>query len=204
MYTPAHFAIEDLPVCHDLIEANEFGLLVTAAGDAPEATHLPFVLERSEGGNGVLYAHMARANQQWKSFGDRPVLCVFSGAHAYVSPTWYAADGPAVPTWNYSAVHCYGRPEIIEDPSRRDWLMDRLSQRYEGGGPWSYPALPGKFRDAMVKGIVAFRIPIERLEGKAKLSQNKSAEDREALAQGLDGTGGAMEAEIARAMRGAG
>lgn len=201
MYTPAHFAVEDTAACHDIVEANEFGLLVTAAGDAPEATHLPFVLRRDEGERGALYAHMARANPQWRDFGDAPVLCVFAGPHAYVSPTWYPEEGPAVPTWNYSAVHCYGTPEIIADGERRDWLMDVLSQRYEGDGPWSYQGLPEKFRAAMVKGIVAFRIPIERMEGKAKLSQNKSAADREALAGGLTATGRPMDAEVAEAMR---
>ncbi|PJK29834.1 FMN-binding negative transcriptional regulator [Minwuia thermotolerans] len=201
MYTPAHFAVEDRAACHDIIEANEFGLLVTAAGGAPEASHLPFVLDRGEGERGVLYAHMARANPQWRDFGEADALCIFAGPHAYVSPTWYPGDGPAVPTWNYTAVHCQGRPEIIDDAVERDRLMERLSARYEGSGPWSYGGLPEKFRSAMVKGIVPFRIPIARMEGKAKLSQNKSAADREALARGLVESGRPMEAEIAAAMR---
>src|SRR5438445_13331101 len=107
MYIPAHFLESDLPTLHEFIERNSFGLLVSQCDGSPFASHLPFLLERSSGSRGTLVGHMARANPQWEQASGQRVLAVFSGPHAYISPTWYEADA-VVPTWNYAAVHVTG------------------------------------------------------------------------------------------------
>ncbi|MDF1737252.1 MAG: FMN-binding negative transcriptional regulator [Minwuia sp.] len=192
MYRPKHFSVDDTATCHDLIEGNEFGLLVTVDADgAPFGTHLPFVLDRQDGPNGTLLAHVARANPQWRDFGRAPVLAVFSGPHAYVSPTMYASS-PNVPTWNYAVVHAYGTPRVMEDEAEVSALMRRLSSGYEGAKGWQYDSTPQDYRAGMQKGIVAFRIPIERLEGKWKMSQNRTPEDRAGVRNGLAASGDAM------------
>src|ERR1700751_5814241 len=114
MYVPAAFAVSDLAKLHAFIERNSFGLLVSEVDGRPFASHLPFLLERNAGSNGTLIGHMARANLQWKDAHGQNALAIFSGPHAYVSPTWYEAE-QVVPTWNYVAVHAYGRVEIVED-----------------------------------------------------------------------------------------
>jgi transcriptional regulator len=123
---------------------------------------------------------VARPNPQWRFFApDRPVLVVFSGAHTYVSPSWYEQH-PSVPTWNYVAVHAYGVPRVVQDPGRVRALLERLVRTFEEGrpDPWRMDSLSDTYIEGMMRGIVAFEIPIDRLEGKAKLSQNRSADDR--------------------------
>ena len=117
MYIPAAFQQTDKTKLHDFIEANSFGLLVSTHGGEPFATHLPFLLERDAGPHGCLVGHVARANPQWHGLDGQTVLAVFSGPHAYVSPTWYEAEN-VVPTWNYVAVHAYGPCRLVEDPDR--------------------------------------------------------------------------------------
>lgn len=192
MYRPRHFSVDDVATCHDLIEGNEFGLLVTTGPDgAPFGTHLPFMLDREAGPNGTLLAHMARANPQWRDFDRAPVLAVFSGPHTYVSPTLYATS-PNVPTWNYAVVHAYGTPQVIGDASEVSALMRRLGSSYEGAAGWQYDSTPESYRAGMQKGIVAFRIPVARLEGKWKMSQNRTPEDRAGVRAGLTASDDAM------------
>src|SRR5262249_9518591 len=114
MYIPAVFAEPDLTRLHDFIEQHSFGLLVSQVDGLPFATHLPFLLERTAGPHGTLVGHMARANPQWREAGGQTALAIFSGPHVYISPTWYEAE-QVVPTWNYTAVHVYGRVEVIDD-----------------------------------------------------------------------------------------
>lgn len=206
VYVPAHFNEDDPETLHALIRAHGFGLLVTHTPDGPFATHLPFLL--AVDGDGVrLRGHVARANPQWKHFagvnadgGD--ALAVFQGPHAYVSPTWYARRAGAVPTWNYAAVHVTGRPTIIDDPDQVDGLLDALSAKYETGrrDAWSLAELDPKARDAMRRGIVAFEMPVTRIEGKWKLSQNRSAEDRAGVIAGLEAAGDPDSLATARLM----
>ncbi len=185
MYRPTHFSIDDAATCHDLINANEFGLLLTTGSDgAPFGTHLAFMLDPDDGPNGTLLGHMARANPQWRDFGGAQTMAVFSGPHAYVSPTLYASS-PNVPTWNYAVVHAYGTAEVISDPQAVSALMRRLTTGYEGPDGWQYDDLPMDYRTGMQKGIVAFRLPIDRLEGKWKMSQNRTPEDREGVRAAL-------------------
>lgn len=194
MYVPKHFEIADPAWCHALMRAQSFAVMITAddAG-APFATHLPFLVDHERGPKGTLRGHVARANPHWRYLAaGRPTLVVFSGAHAYVSPSWYAQH-PAVPTWNYVVVHASGTGVLVEEPARvRTLLADLVHAHERVGQPaaWSLESLPADYVDGMQRGIVAFEIPIDKLEGKAKLSQNRSAEDqartRDALATADD------------------
>jgi transcriptional regulator len=204
VYVPKHFEVSDPAWCHALVRAQSFALMVTAddAG-APFATHLPLLLDDTRGPLGTLRGHVARANPHWRYLAvGRSTLVVFSGAHAYVSPAWYATH-PSVPTWNYVAVHATGTARLVEDPVQVRTLLADLVRVYEDGrpGPWSFESLTPDYVEGMQRGIVAFEIPIERLEGKAKLSQNRSAVDqartREALAASDDPVARAVAALMA-------
>lgn len=194
MYVPKHFSVEDRDSLDRVIRDNPFGLLVGAAGGAPFATHLPFLLDGDR-----LLAHVARGNPHWKAIdGKAEMLAVFSGPHAYVSPRWYA-PGPAVPTWNYVAVHVYGAPRIIEDAASVGALLDRLVAEYEAGA-WTVEGQDPDYIGRMMRGIVAFEMPVARIEGKFKLSQNRPAEDRRRVAGELADSGSAADGELARLM----
>jgi len=207
LYVPAPFQLDEPEAIARLIEGYEFALLVTAADGRPSATHLPFLYDRDRGARGTLLAHMARANPQWQGFArlaaqDGEALVVFSGPHAYVSPGWYAG-GPAVPTWNYAAVHAYGRPEVIAEPARVRALIERLVAHHEAprAAPWRLASQDESYLEKMLRGIVAFEIPVERIEAKAKMSQNRSAEDRAGVIEALAGEAGADAAAVAAMMR---
>ena len=202
MYTPTHFAETDTAALRELIAANGFGILVTMSGGAPTASHLPFLLDPAVGTNGTLYAHMARGNPQWRDFdGASEVLAIFQGPHGYVSPRWYR-PGNAVPTWNYATVHAYGVPRIVEEPDMLRRQQIDLAAAYEGDGPdaWTLDSQPADFIAGMLRGIVAFELPIARLEGKFKLSQNRGAEDRAGVVDGLRRTGRPGDAALADLM----
>lgn len=204
MYVPKHFEGPDDAWCHALIRRESFALVISTGGDgAPFATHLPLLLDAERGPHGTLLGHVARANPHARLLDvGGPTLAVFHGPHAYVSPGWYAVH-PSVPTWNYVAVHAYGRPALIEEPARVTALLDRLVTTYEAGSatPWRFDSLAADYVDGMLRGIVAFELPIERLEGKAKLSQNRGAEDRAGAIRGLEATGDALAAATAALMR---
>jgi transcriptional regulator len=202
MYVPSSFAPPDEASLFDAIERYSFALLVTGGGDELVASHLPLLLDRTLGARGTLLGHMARANEQWQSAAGEPALAVFSGPHAYVSPTWYEAT-QVVPTWNYVAVHAYGRLELIDDPAEAEQLLRRTIDTYEGGMPrsWHLEESP-EWTQRLVAQIVAFRIPIERLEGKWKLNQNHPAERREKVMAALERQGDENAREVARMMRG--
>lgn len=200
MYLPTTFAQTDPRTLHDFIEAHSFGLLVSDHGGKPFATHLPFLLERDTGPHGTLVAHLARANPQWHDLNGRSVLAVFSGPHAYVSPTWYEADD-VVPTWNYVAVHAYGTFRLVEETDEVAAILTRLVATYEVGmpAPWSIDARSDYFTK-LARAVVGFRVEITRLEGKWKLNQNQPRQRRERVIQALLRTGGADETTIADLM----
>jgi transcriptional regulator len=207
MYVPNVFALTDAEAIAEVMREYDFALLVTAPGGTPRASHLPVLHDPARGDKGTLLAHMARANPQWKDFakladGGGEALAVFQGPHAYVSPNWYG-PGAAVPTWNYVAVHAYGVPQIVDDPARVRALLDRLVQVQERGSraPWSMESQDGEYLERMMRGIVAFEIPVTRLEAKAKLSQNKGLEDRRAVIAALSGRGDPSATDVAEAMR---
>ena len=197
MYMPPKFAETDRETLYGVIRENNFGLLISAVDGAPFATHLPFMLEGD-----VLVAHMARANPHWQSFrGDMEVLCVFQGPHGYISPNWYAGT-KVVPTWNYVAVHVYGTPRVIEDPVRAREMQERLVDAHEAGSekPWTMEGLPESFVTGQLRAIVNFEIPIARIEGKFKLNQNRTAEDRAGVIAALCETHRPGDRELAELM----
>ena len=201
MYVPTHFAETDPATLHAVIEAHSFGLLVSDIGGVPFATHLPFLLEPSSGPHGTLVGHMARANPHWRGLAGQTALAVFSGPHAYISPSWYEAEN-VVPTWNYSAIHASGPVLLIED---RDGLLDIVERSvavYESAmpAPWKLDA-SGIFLDRMLAQIVGFRIEIATIEGKWKMSQNHPVERREKVIRALGERGDVDSTAVAEMIR---
>lgn len=179
MYIPAEFDVKDIARLHQIIRENNFGMLVSMVDGVAFATHLPFMIAPESRPHGTLLVHMARANPHWRSFGDEEVLVTFTGPHGYISPSWYQA-GNAVPTWNYIAVHTYGVPALVEDAAATVEYLRQLVDTHEScfETPWSLDAQDEAFVNGTSQGVVAFEIPISRIEGKAKLSQNRSSVDR--------------------------
>jgi len=200
MYQPPHHREDRLEVQHALIRAHPLGALVTFGADGLSANLVPFVLDSAASPLGTLKCHLARANPQWRDF-DRSVeaLAIFQGVESYITPSWYAAKrehGKVVPTWNYATVQARGPITVIED-SR--WLAEQiaaLTLANEGvrAEPWAVSDAPEKFVAAQLKGIVGIEIPIGKIEGKWKVSQNRSAADREGVVSGLLESG-ELEAE---------
>jgi transcriptional regulator len=190
MYVPASFRVSDEKTLHAFIETYDFGTVITATSAGIVASHIPIVL-RHGGDKLVLVGHVARANDQWRHLdGGAEALVIFQGPHAYISPSWYAT-APAVPTWNYAAVHVYGKPRANEDPVFTASALEALVARYESTRtrPWRTEDLPGEFYAKLATGIVAFEMPIERIEGKFKLGQNRPEEDRVGMLAGLEAEG---------------
>jgi transcriptional regulator len=202
MYIPKHFAEHDVYKLHEAIERYSFATLVSQIDGELEASHLPLLLDRSSGAHGTLLGHMARANLQWRRAAGQQVLVIFSGPHAYISPQWYQAT-EVVPTWNYVAVHAYGHLELIDDDAAAKSLLDRMVALFESGQPrpWEMNG-PAEFVERLLRQIVAFRIPIERLEGKWKLSQNRPSEQRQRVIDVLSQQPDDHSKAIANLMRG--
>jgi transcriptional regulator len=186
MYLPNSFRQTDVPTMHQVIQQNSFATLVSVHEGLPFATHLPFYLLPKKGEYGTLIAHVARANPQWRSFADNSeVLIIFQGAHAYVSPSWYETI-PSVPTWNYVAIHAYGKLHILEEYNEVHAMLKSLVDYNEAGfsHPWEMD-LPQDYMQNMMKAIVGFEISITKLEGKFKLSQNRNETDQKLVAEHL-------------------
>jgi transcriptional regulator len=202
MYTPKHFVLEDRAEIARFMARHSFALLIDAAGAMPVASHLPLLYEAERGRLGTLVGHMAKANPQWQRFKDgTEVLVVFWGPHAYVSPSWYASQ-PNVPTWNYITVHAYGRPRLLPDPAQAKAVLEKMVATYESGfaEPWRLD-LPERYEAGMIQGIMAFEIELTRIEGKAKLSQNRKPEDQKAALAGLSAQPDPDSRATAQAMR---
>ncbi|HMI86048.1 MAG TPA: FMN-binding negative transcriptional regulator [Polyangiaceae bacterium] len=191
MHIPSAFRVVDRGVLERFMGEHGFAAIVSQTDNGLLATHVPLLLEQ-EGDDCRLLGHMARANPHWRYFDDRQeAMVIFQGPHGYVSPSWYAT-APAVPTWNYAVAHVYGRPRVIEDRSRLRALLEQLVARYESSmpAPWSAARLPPEYLEHMTDAIVAFSISVDRIEGKFKLGQNRSREDREGVIAGLTNEGG--------------
>lgn len=191
MYVPRAFAVDDVPILHQQMLATPLPVLVTHASQGLTASHVPLLLNPDEGPYGTLYGHLARANPHCKALAEGVEnLVIFAGEQAYISPSFYpskAEHGKAVPTWNYLAVHAYGTAEVFDDAERLLALVSRLSNKHEAdrSDPWSVSDAPADYIDSMLKAIVGFRLPITRLDGKRKLSQNRDATDQAGVRKGL-------------------
>ena len=187
MYIPSSFKETDPNILFELIERYNFGILFSQHGDQPEATHLPFMVDRSRGLQGTLIAHFARANKHWKTLDEtKEVLTVFQGPHAYISPSWYK-NRKTVPTWNYATVHVYGKPKLIHETEALHEMATRLTHYHENliETDWSMEEAEGAMHN-LLKGIVGIEIEITRLEGKFKFNQNRSTEDQQGVIDHLD------------------
>jgi transcriptional regulator len=184
MYTPKFNQVSDRTILVEAMQAYSFAILIgplssTENPSPHHATHLPLVV-RDEGPHGILEGHFAKANPHWQSLANRETLVVFPGPHCYVSPSLYAEE-LSVPTWNYIAIHAYGTIELIEDDPEKDALLFRLIQANDPAYSKQWRNLPEGFRRTMLAGIMGFRIPITRIEGKFKISQNRPEADRRAV-----------------------
>src|SRR5919199_972395 len=206
MYIPAAFREDRLEVLHAHIREHSFGTLISQVNGELFATHLPFLLDAARGPKGTLLGHMARANPHWQAFqAGIESLVIFQGPHAYISPRWYVSE-QSVPTWNYTVVHVYGAASLVEDPRRVRELLETTVRTFEGEAPdaWSTARGSETYISNLARGIVAFELPIDRLEGKRKLGQNRPAADAEGAAAGLrrqpDPLGQAVADLMAQAM----
>ena len=191
LYTPAHFSSRDAQDALRLVADYPFATLVTIGGGPdPCITHLPLIWEPGDSPHGTLLGHMARANPHWERFFTGETLALFHGPHAYISPSWYVNPDREVPTWNYAVVHAYGRPALIEGRDDKLALIDRSVATFERGyrPPWTRK-VEGPRLEAMLNAIVGFRIPVERMEAKFKMNQNRTPGDRAQVAERLDAAG---------------
>ncbi len=201
MYIPRHFKIDDPSIAHALIRQHNFALLINCADRELSASHLPFLLDSERGTKGALFAHMSRANPQWRSFESNPsVMVVFQGPHSYISPAWYR-DQVTVPTWNYAAAHVYGQLKFI-DGDRLAVELRRLIAYHEAGigDPWDVRQMDAVF-DQDIKGVVGFEIDIERIECAFKFNQNLSAEDQQSVIRALSASPSPDDQAVVKIMR---
>ena len=201
MYLPKHFEETRVDVMHALMAAHPLGLLVSNGADGLQANSIPFMVDPNPAPNGTLIAHVARANPLWREAAGTPVLVVFQGPQAYVSPSGYASKaehGKVVPTWNYIMVQARGRLRAIDDAAHLHALVTRLTATHEAGRdkPWAVDDAPRDYIDATLKAIVGIEIEIEALAGKWKVSQNRSATDRRGVPGGLGQDADAMAALV--------
>ncbi len=204
MYLPSHFEEARADVLHQLIREYPLGALVTLNAQGLNANHIPFEIDGSVEPCGVLRGHVARANPLWREQSQTAeVLVIFCGPQAYVTPSWYqtkSESGEVVPTYNYLVVHAYG-PLVVHQ--ERDWLrglVTRLTERFESGRaePWQVSDAPGAFIEKQLGAIVGIEIPVTRLIGKWKASQNRPAADRAGVARGLNESGNVDDLTLAR------
>lgn len=207
LYTPPAFKIDDLNILHDHIEKTGLALLITTGATGPLASHVPLLLERHAGPFGTLIGHLARANMQAsQSKTDHEALIVFQGPDAYISPNWYPTKqehGRVVPTWNYAVVHARGTIKFFDDPVLLHSAVDRLTNRHEAqfAKPWATSDAPKAYMDGQLKGIIGFEIQIQSLEGKHKLSQNRSKADQSGVITGLSTSENPADASVAELMK---
>lgn len=207
MYVPRHFAETQVDVLHDLIRRHPLGTLVVAGPDGMEASHVPFEVSSEPAPFGTLRCHVARANPIWQQIvPERPVLVVFQGEQGYVSPSWYVAkqeNGKVVPTWNYAAVHAYGSAQTVHDAAWLRRMVEDLTNRHEHGraDPWHVSDAPADYVEKLLGAIVGVEIPLTRLQGKWKFSQNRSAADRQGVISGLERDGTPAQADVAAVVK---
>lgn len=199
MYIPSFNLLDDRRVVADLVRRHSFGLLISATDDTPVVTHIPFLYDADDGPYGCLSGHLARTNPHARGLDGKLAMAVFQGPHAHISPSWYG-EWPAVPTWNYVAVHMYGTVRTVENPTELMLLLERAVRMYEP----SSPLLDKLAADEYVKlaqAVVGFSIKVDRLEAKEKMSQNKPADVRRRVVGGLRERGLDGDEAVARWMQ---
>ena len=181
MYVPKHFNVSEQDEIFSFLDANAFGQLISLADQRLTASHLPFLISDDRK---YLHCHLTRQNTHWQTLEDQQVLVTFQGPHDYISPSWYQT--PGVPTWNYQALHIYGRCRVFEEPEAVAAVVEALTKRYESGfdSPWK-----PKYKETMLKAIVGVEIEIEEVQCKYKLSQNRPTQDHQAVIDKLDELG---------------
>ena len=173
MHIPNQLKMEPDNSATQFIHDNGFGVLIS---ERLEGTHLPFLLDDNRGDNGTLFSHISRVNPHWKSLNGKPVMIIFNGPHSYISPTWYA-KGPAVPTWNYAAVHVYGVFEMLPDEQTPQVVQDTV-KKYEPDLLANSNVMPAAYQQKLVKAIVSFKVSILKIEAKHKLGQQRRKDDQ--------------------------
>ena len=200
MYIPSTFRIDSEPQLSSFVRTYSFATLVTYDGQQSHASHLPMLLDGAATSGGKLLFHMARANPQWQHLnGDDEVLAIFTGPHTYISPSLYA-PGNNVPTWNYTAVHVYGRPRVIEQADELQHMLSALVQHYESTRalPW-VDSNDNDYRQKLIQAIIGVELTISRVEGKFKLSQNRP-DDIESVIAGLSQSDSLDDRQVAEFM----
>jgi transcriptional regulator len=204
MYQPPHFREDNLDALHALIRENPLGLLISSGSDGPVANSIPFHLNAALSSKGTLQAHVAKANPQWRDIaGGAPVLVVFQGVDAYVTPSWYQTKretGKVVPTWNYAMVQARGPARVVDDPQ---WLRAQIevltgNQESAREKPWAVDDAPADFILSQIKGIIGIEIEIAEIHGKWKVSQNRPEADQRGVIDGLEEKNDAAMAELVR------
>lgn len=207
MYNPSQFQETDLSVLHDVIRQSGLSTLVTWGESGLEASHVPMFLDPSCGPYGAVLGHLSRANGQWRSYTPMvQSLAMFMGPDCYITPSWYpskAETGRVAPTWNYVAVHAYGDLEIVDDPGAVLAIVSQLTNQHEEkrSTPWAVSDAPPDYVQAQVKGIIGFRLSITRIEGKWKMSQNRTPTDRQGVIDGLTRNNGHDEQQVLKVMQ---
>jgi transcriptional regulator len=199
MYSPPYNQIEKRAELLEFMRANNFALLVTGTGATLHGSHLPVMAQEKDGAL-LLEMHMAKNNPQWKEFFDDEVMVVFFGPHAYISPRWYE-DRERVPTWNYAAVHAYGRPALIVERKAKHASQRRLVAAMDPQWLPKFDALREQYVSNMLAGIVNFEIAVTRIETRWKLSQNRGRREQELIAEALERSGSGLDAELAALTR---
>ena len=201
MYVPTTFAEQRLDVLHAFMAKHDFAMVVTGAGGELLASHVPVRLRPAAGGRyGTLQMHLARQNEHWRALAaGEKVLAVFQGPHGYISPRWYR-NPISVPTWNYVVVHAHGTPRVIADAALREHLHALVAAYEPGDCGWTADALPAEVFDKLQEQVVGFDIEITSLQGKWKLGQNRTREDRQGAIEGLRASDHADASALADAM----
>jgi len=195
MYQPPHFREDRPEVQHELIRNHPLGLIITSGPGGLQANQVPCLVYPAESAHGTLRAHLARGNPQWKELAAvEQCLVVFQGPQRYITPSWYVTKqqtGKVVPTWNYVTVQAWGRPRVIEDAAWLRRQIEDLTDLNEGRfpEPWKVSDAPESYVQSQIKGIIGIEIPIDRIEGKWKVSQNRPEQDRAGVVAGLRGSG---------------
>jgi transcriptional regulator len=209
MYLPKHFEETRVDVLHGLIRAHPLAALVTLTAGGLDANHIPFEIDPDPAPFGTLRGHVARANSMWRDFSPGvDALVIFQGPGTYVSPSWYPSKqdgGKVVPTWNYAVVHAYGPLRVIDDARWLRGFVEQLTNRHEASlaAPWKVTDAPADYIEKMVTAIVGIEVPVARLAGKWKVSQNRPAHDRDGVVEGLRQQGTEVSRAMAELVRGA-